>query len=45
MTLTLTPGKSLGLRSLLENFRGELGKQVDIRFRGRVALRARIHCR
>ncbi len=40
MTLNLTPRKCLGFRSPLEAFLGELGKQVDIRFHGRVALRA-----
>lgn len=40
MTLNLTPRKCLGFRSPIEAFLGELGKQVDIRFHGRVALRA-----
>ncbi|MEM7526729.1 MAG: hypothetical protein AAF416_03500 [Pseudomonadota bacterium] len=40
MTINLTPRKCLGFRSPLEAFLGELGKQVDIRFHGRVALRA-----
>ena len=40
MTMNLTPRKCLGFRSPLEAFLGELGKQVDIRFHGRVALRA-----
>ena len=40
MTLNLTPRKCLGYRSPLEAFFSELGKQVDIRFHGRVALHA-----
>ena len=39
MTLNLTPRKCLGFRSPIEAFLGELGKQVDIRFHSRVALR------
>ena len=40
MTLNLTPRKCLEFRSPLEAFLAELGKQIDIRFHGRVALRA-----
>lgn len=39
MTLNLTPRKWLGFRSPVEVFLGELGKQVDIRFHRRAALR------
>jgi IS30 family transposase len=39
MTLNLTPRKCLGFRPLIEAFLGELGRPVDIRFHGRVALR------
>ena len=39
MTLNLTPRKCLQFRSPLEAFLAELGKDVDIRFNGRVALR------
>lgn len=40
MTLNLTPRKCLGFRSPVEAFLAELGKNVDIRFRRRVALLA-----
>ena len=39
MTLNLTPRKCLGFRSPIEAFLAELGKQVEIRFHSRVALR------
>ena len=38
MTLNLTPRKCLQFRSPLEAFLAELGKDIDIRFNGRVAL-------
>ncbi len=39
MTLNFTPRKCLQFRSPLEAFLAELGKDVDISFNGRVALR------
>lgn len=39
MTLNLTPRKRLDFRSPIEAFLAELGKDVDIRFNGPVALR------
>lgn len=38
MPLNLAPHKRLGFHSPLEAFFSELGKQVDTRFHGRVAL-------
>jgi transposase, IS30 family len=40
MTLNLTPRKCLGFKSPVEAFLAELGKDVDISFHRRVALRA-----
>ncbi|MEO0625298.1 MAG: hypothetical protein AAFU49_13695 [Pseudomonadota bacterium] len=40
MTLTLRPRKCLGFHSLLENFGGEHGKQVGIRFHDGAACHA-----
>ena len=39
MTLNLTPCRCLGFKSPVEAFLAELGKDVDIRFHNRVALR------
>jgi IS30 family transposase len=40
MTPNLTPRKCPGFRSPIEAFLAELGRQVDIRFHSRVALRS-----
>ena len=40
MSLNLTPRKCLGYNTPIEAFLAELGKDIQIRFNGRVALRS-----